>query len=303
MKQLLLLGVIIFSTVFGTNAQNVFRRDTIKSDYCEYRTGNFPLIITVPHGGKLVDSTLVLRTKENCPDPKFTTSYDSNTPELAELVDSIVFARTGKYPHIVFMNLKRTYIDVNRELINAVPKDCDELVNVYNRFYSNINSAKESIDNNFGAGLLLDFHAHGHKKQEIEIGYQIVKDSLNLSDEKLNVSGLESSCGIYNLIKTNKADQSFSDYIRGDNAFGTLLYKNGTPCIPHKDNPQPLDTKYFSGAYVTKSSGSCSGGTIDAIQLEFNRESRQMPDNRLKTAENLISTVQQFFNIHYNFKK
>lgn len=301
MKSLFITLVIVFMSAFSLFAQNGFIRDTIKNNYCEYRTGNYPLIITVPHGGRLVDSTFILRTKENCSDPKFAIPYDTNTPELAELIDSIVFARTGKYPHIVFMRLKRTYIDVNREMKYAVPVGCSKIVDVYNNFYTFINSAKQNITNDFGAGLLLDFHAHGHQKQEVEIGYQISKDNLNLSDEELNNAGLDTLCGIYNIVKINKLNQTFAQYLRGDNSFGTLLYNNGTPCIPHKYNPQPLDTKYFSGAYVTKSSGSCSGGTIDAIQLEFNGDSRKEPIKRIETVNNLVSTIEQFFEIHYNF--
>ena len=73
--------------------------------------------------------------------------------------------------------------------------------------------------------------------------------------------------------------------------------------MPHKENPRPLDNKDFSGAYVTKKSGTCSGGTIESIQLEFNGDSRREPDKRLETAENLVTTINQFFGIHYSFEK
>ena len=171
MKKYSTLLVLLFLCLCNLFAQEGFNRDTLISNYTEYRKGNYPLIVTVPHGGREIDSTLTLRTKVNCPDPKFTISYDSQTPELADLVDSIVFARTGKYPHIVIMKLKRTYIDVNRDIVNAIPIGCDKIVGIYNNFYENIALAKSSIDKQYGAGLLLDFHSHGHNKQEIEIGY------------------------------------------------------------------------------------------------------------------------------------
>ncbi len=279
-----------------------FSRDTVFNNYVEYRTGNFPLIITVPHGGQMLDSTLEVRTRENCPDPKFFTGYDTWTPELSEAVDSVVFARTGMYPHIVAMKLKRTYIDVNRTLENAIVTGCKETEAYYKEFFDQVNAAKKSITDVYGSGLLLDFHSHGHKKQEIELGYQITKDQMNMSDEELNSSDLMKNAGIYNLMKVNKQGQTFAQHLRGEYSFGTLLHKNGTPCIPHSENPQPLETKYFSGANVTKSSGSCSGGTIDAIQLEFHRESRNTPEARKETVENLITTVEQYLDLHYNFK-
>lgn len=283
--------------------EETFTRDTIRTAYTEFRTGNYPLIITIPHGGKILDSTLIPRTRENCPDPKFAVPYDSHTPELGELIDSIVFARTGKYPYMVFMKLKRTYIDVNRELTYAVAQGSREAEQIYNVFYEKIAEAKKGITDTYGSGLLLDLHAHGHAKQEVEIGYQIPLKQMNLSDGELNSSGLEKQSGIYNLVKTNKQNLNFAVLLRGDLSFGTLLFQYGTPCIPHSANKTPGETKYFSGGFLTRYNGSGNGGCIDAIQLEFNRDSRKEVTQRIKTAENIVSAVEKYLNLHYNLKK
>lgn len=283
--------------------EKAFRRDTLYTAYTEFRTGNYPLIITVPHGGKIRDSTLIPRTRKNCPDPKFAVPYDSHTPELAELIDSIVFARTGKYPYLVFMKLKRTYIDVNRELKYAVAQGSAEAEQIYNVFYEKIAEAKKRITDIYGSGLLLDLHAHGHAKQEIEIGYQIPSGEMNLSDEELNRSGLEKQSGICNLVKQNKQNLDFAALLRGDLSFGTLLFQYGTPCIPHSRNKTPGETKYFSGGFLTKYNGSGNGGSIDAIQLEFNRDSRKEIPERIKTAENIVSAVEKYLDLHYDLKK
>lgn len=287
----------------ATVPEKAFKRDTLLTAYTEFRTGNYPLIITVPHGGKIIDSTLILRTRENCPDPKFAVPYDSHTPELGELIDSIVFARTGKYPYLVFMKLKRTYIDVNRELKYAVAQGSKEAEQIYNVFYEKIAEAKKRITDTYGSGLLLDLHAHGHAKQEIEIGYQIPPGQLNLSDEELNRSGLEKQSGICNLVKQNKQNLHFAALLRGDLSFGTLLFQYGTPCIPHSTNKTPGETKYFSGGFLTKYNGSGNGGSIDAIQLEFNRDSRKEIPERIKTAENIVSAVEKYLDLHYDLKK
>ena len=74
----------------------VFTRDTIVNRYIEYRNGNFPLVISVPHGGSESNSSYTLRTKENCPDPQFSTVKDLYTIEFANLMDSIMHSLTGK---------------------------------------------------------------------------------------------------------------------------------------------------------------------------------------------------------------
>lgn len=280
-----------------------FVRQTLTSSYIEYRTGNFPLIITVPHGGSQTDLSLTLRTTTNCPDPEFTTVYDTNTPELAELIDSVVFAKTGKYPYVIFCRLKRTYIDVNRKLEYAIPQGSVAAKSIYDKFYDYIDQSKNLIFAKYGSGLLLDIHAHGHEKQEVEIGYQLSTSQLNLSDSEIDISNLAGQSGIYNLSKTVSSKQTFSQILRGDNSFGTLLKANGIDCIPHKSNPSPGSTPYFSGGYITKISGSGTGGTIDAIQLEFHRDSRNDPKLRKNTAEQLVKTIELFFNLNYNFKQ
>lgn len=279
--------------------ENTFRRDTVYEAYTEFRTGNYPLIITVPHGGRFLDSSLVIRTRENCPDPKFATPYDSHTPELAELIDSIVFARTGKYPYIVFMKLKRTYLDANRELQYAVAQGSKEAERIYRGFYDKIALAKKRVAQAYGAGLLLDLHAHGHAKQEVEIGYQIPLKQMNLSDEELDHSNLAKETGIYHLVQHNKQHIGFAQLIRGDLSFGTLLFEAGTPCIPHSKNKMPGTTKYFSGGFITRYNGSGNGGSVDAIQLEFNSASRKEPAKRRQTAENVVSAVEKYLELHY----
>ena len=287
----------------GGGGSDKFIRQTLTSSYIEFRTGNYPLIITVPHGGTLTDASLTLRTTSNCPDPEFTTVYDTNTPELAEMIDSVVFARTGKYPYVIFCRLKRTYIDVNRSIDYAIPRGNAAAKSIYDKFYSYIDQSKSLIFAKYGSGLLIDIHAHGHDKQEVEIGYQLSTSQLNLSDTEIDNSNLAGQSGIYNLYKTVSAKQSFSQILRGDNSFGTLLQTNGIACIPNKSNPSPGTTAYFSGGYITKSSGSGSGGTIDAIQLEFNRDSRNDSKVRKNTAEQLVKATELFFNLNYNFKQ
>lgn len=280
-----------------------FVRQTFTSSHIEFRTGNYPLIITVPHGGSQTDASLTVRTVSNCPDPEFSTVFDTYTSELGEMIDSVVFARTGKYPFIIFCRLKRSYIDMNRPVRYAIPQGNTAAKNIYDKFYSYIDQSKTMIVAKYGSGLLLDIHAHGHDKQEVEIGYQLSTSQLNLSDTEIDNNNLASQSGIYYLYKTVSAKQSFSQILRGDNSFGTLLQANGIACIPNKSNPSPGTTPYFSGGYITESNGSGSGGTIDAIQLETNYDCRKDTKARKNTAEQLFNTTDLFFKLNYVFKE
>jgi hypothetical protein len=192
---------------------------------------------------------------------------------------------------------------MNRSIEYAIPRGNAAAKNIYDKFYGYIDLSKSQIVSKYGSGLLLDIHAHGHDKQEIEIGYQLSSSQLNLSDSDIDKNNLAPQSGIYNLSKTVSATQSFSQILRGNNSFGTLLQANGIACIPNKSNPSPGTTSYFSGGYITQSSGSGSGGTIDAIQLEFNRDSRSDSKVRKNTAEQLYNTTDQFFKLNYVFTK
>lgn len=288
-----------------TPEEQAFIRRFSTKLYTEYRTGNYPLIITVPHGGKETSKTITVRTATNCPDPNFTTVLDTNTPELANAIDEAVFALTGKRPYYIEMKLKRTYLDVNRkkEYSRASGATEEEAEEIWDNFYKTIADAKKEIVEQYGAGLLIDIHAHGHAKQEVEIGYQISTKNLNKSDEELNSSGLEKSTGIYNLIKKNKQKVTFADHIRGKFSFGTLLNDFGTPCIPHSTNKFPGDDGYLSGGNITKANGSGTSGSIDAIQLEFNRDCKKDNDTRKETAQDIAQTVQKYLELHYDLMK
>ena len=133
--------------------------------------------------------------------------------------------------------------------------------------------------------------------------YQLTASELNLTDKELDDVLYANKSGISNLYKSVSSKQSFSQILRGDNSFGTLLKTNGIDCIPNKWNPSPGKTSYFSGGNITKLYGSCSGGTIDAIQLEFNSASRKEPDARKNTAKQLVKTVEQYYELNYKFKK
>ena len=98
------------------------KQQTVKIEkYVEYRQGNCPIILTVPHGGTVVESFLTLRNTANCPDPDFATDLDYNTRELADEIDKAFFQQTGKHPYMIIALIKRNHVDFNRKRSYAIP--------------------------------------------------------------------------------------------------------------------------------------------------------------------------------------
>ena len=284
------------------SSSSAFVRKVEVVNHIEYRTGNAPLIISVPHDGTETNDALVKRTKDNCPDPSFSTAQDIYTTQLANLIDSIYFAKTGKYPFMVIGRISRKYVDFNREQRYAVVEGSTKGVGIYSTYHNKAAAATASVTDKFGAGLLLDIHGHSHDIQQIELGYLLKSSILNLSNESLgsNTDYLK-KCSIYNLVKTNKSGSGFIDLLRGANSFGSILYKNGMACIPHSGNLSPGNNSYYSSGHITETHGSSNGtGVVDAIQCEFNKNAREEA-NRKKTAEAVVTSVIEFMNKHYKF--
>lgn len=75
--------LFIFLVPFSAKGQSFLSGKTYFSDkeYIEYFAGNMPLILTVPHGGLLVPSTIPNRNCAEC-----VTVMDTNTQELGRLI-------------------------------------------------------------------------------------------------------------------------------------------------------------------------------------------------------------------------
>lgn len=278
-----------------------FKRDTTFVNYVEYRTGNCPIVISVPHGGSLKDNSYVLRSENNCSDPDFTTVTDLYTIELANLIDSVFHARTGKYCYIIIGKIKRTYVDFNREAEYAVPIGASNNVKSYNTYHSSIRQAIKELKENFGSGFFIDLHGHGHAKKQIEIGYLLSRSELALSDDVLSSNGnYAKKSSIYHLYLLDKAHNSFAEIIRGNSSIGSIMKSYGLACVPNISSPNVGTDPYFSGGYNSKSYGSFNGlSNIDALQFEFDSESRTIL-NRKTTAVKFYESIYQFLSMHTN---
>ncbi|MBQ6300326.1 MAG: hypothetical protein IJK79_08125 [Bacteroidales bacterium] len=267
---------------------------TIKIEkYVEYRQGDCPVILTVPHGGTVVESFLTLRNTSNCPDPDFATDLDYNTRELVDEIDKAFFARTGHHPYMVISLIKRNHVDFNRQKSYAVPAGDTNIVIIYDAYHAYIAKAREEVSQTYGHGLLLDIHGQSHSEQ-IDLGYLLPVSRLNLSDETLDGGTYAASSSIAHLTRTNKEGLSFSKMLRGEKSFGAFLYRNGLECVPRPGNLSPGSTPYFYGGYTTRQYGSYGGGVVDAIQCEFRYSYRDTQSERLRCAAAVAKSIDEF---------
>lgn len=262
---------ILLSTFFicGVAVETVAQNPTFvpgqsyfgRNQYIEYIAGNSPYIVSAPHGGSLTPSEIPDRTSGE-------TVTDSNTRELVRAMGTAVFAREGRYPHIIICHLRRTKLDANRDLSEALEGSNPYAIEAWKEFQSFIDTAKQAVIREFGKGFYVDIHGHGHEIQRLELGYLLSSFSLSLSDNSLNGGSYGNSSSIRSLIPTSGI--TFSQLLRGSNSLGSMFESRGFPAVPSAMQPNPGSALYFSGGYNTARHGSSGGGQISGVQIECN---------------------------------
>ncbi|QOJ28846.1 MAG: hypothetical protein HRU80_08095 [Ignavibacteriales bacterium] len=258
--------------------------------YVEYIAGNLPIILSAPHGGDMKPSLIPDRTWG-------TTVNDFNTQELTRYLASEIFLKTGKYPHVIINRLARIKLDANRDSLEAAQENPLALRAWY-EYHAFIDTAKAIASGNYGAGLLIDMHGHGHELQAIELGYLLSSSDLSRTDIQLNSVTYRNKSSIRSLATVSPL--TFSELLRGPTSLGTLFVNNGFLAIPSATLTAPGSNPYFDGGYITERHGSKSGGTIDAIQLEFYRNGlRDTDQNARNFAKKLEQIIKTYMQIHY----
>ena len=276
-----------------------------RSNYTEYIAGNLPLIISAPHGGDTNPAELPNRT--NTSTYTVTTDPDLWTANLARAIRTAAFNRYGRYPHVVICRVDRAKVDCNRDIIEGA-QDNTNTQTLWREFHAYIGKAREQVSNNYGRGLYIDLHGHGHTIQRNEIGY-------DLSDSQLFKSSFSTSDETGSTIRalSSRSRQSFTDLVRGSLSLGGLLEERGFPCVPSPTSPNQgvsngVTNVYFNGGYNVQTYGTASGGTIDAIQIECNytnvraKSSTSTYDEdvavRALFASNLVASLDEYFKYH-----
>ncbi len=262
--------------------------------YCEYRAGDLPVIITAGHGGRLEPFDIPDRNCAGC-----VTVMDGNTMELAYQIDTALRARMGGLPHVVISRLHRRKLDPNREIVEAANGN-PVAEGTWREFHQFIIDAKKTARTTCGRALLIDLHGHGHTIQRLELGYLLDDGELRQSDATIDQS-FANRAAIRYLAANNHSDSRLSALLRGPAALGTLLEQRNYPAVPSASQPAPLSGEpYFDGGYITARHGSRDSLTVDAIQIEcHNTGVRNTFANRRAFASALANAIAEYLARHY----
>ncbi len=261
--------------------------------YIEYYAGDLPLIFSAPHGGSM--------SPEEIPDRTYgTTGADVYTKETALAIRDAVLNFTGHYPHIIISNLKRLKLDPNREIVEAAQGN-QWAEQAWNEYHGFIEIAKDTITANFGKGLYVDIHGHGHALKRLELGYLLSASTLFETDDQLNSTSYINSSSIRALAL--EASVNFAELLRGPKSLGTLFEEKGIQAIPSLNQPNPgSGNPYFTGGYSTRRHGSRDGGTISGVQIEAYRVGlRDTQANREQYAQVITEVFDEYFSEHFGW--
>lgn len=289
------IGIILFICSYACKEEvpEIIKPDA--ATFIEFKEGNMPLILTVSHGGNERPKWISDRV---CPDA--VNVQDEFTLELAqEIVEA--FAVNGTYkPYVILNKLHRSKVDLNRNRLDGTCGDPNS-EKAYDAFHGYVRDAKTRIEQHFSKGILVDIHGHGHEIQRIELGYLLYEEELRETDDAINQVPLLSYSSIQGLTQNNLKELTHSELLRGPFSFGTLLENRGYACVPSVSIPYPKSNEpYFSGGYITATYGSYSGGTIDAIQMECNRDRvRDSAKNRKAFAKAFVESILEFLQANY----
>ena len=237
---------------------------TDSQGYISYRVGNTPIIITVPHDGTLTPSTFPNRTGSS--------ARAENTRKVAEQFAYFFNANSnGLYPHIIYNNISRSKLDPDLNQMDGAQGNSYANLS-YGTYHSFLQTAIDSVEAYFDAGILLNLVEHNHSNQKVELGYLLSASDLDLTNLQLNSYSTQSSVSQIANISTS----SFAEVIRGYNSLGTLIVGRSYTsndvtysfeAVPTLDNPTIGSTDYSSGGYTIAQYGSSNGGKINGIDV------------------------------------
>lgn len=262
--------------------------------YTEVVIGDYPLVLSVPHGGDTAPDDILDRECDGVETVK-----DGGTVEMARAIQEEYKTVYGKTPSVLISHIARTKIDQNRDLEEAL---CDnvELTETWLFYHNYLDSLLQYSSQRFGKALFIDLHAHGHAIQRLELGHGLsiaelgyVYDGLEFPPHIPNYLGdLREKSTYHNLIKMEPA-LTLQKTLIGEHAFGTSMAERGFPSVPSKQDPFPkAGQQYFNGGFNTSFATSEEYPNVYGFQIESNSASRNSQERRKQFAKRLAESVE-----------
>jgi len=258
--------------------------------WAEYRVGDIPLVISVPHGGNLQTNLIADRT---CPGS--TTVTDANTIALARDIEAEFISKYGVRPYMIISHLSRKEVDHNREKEEGTCQDPMGMV-AWEWYHDRIDEALQAAVNQHGRAVLIDLHGHGHTNLRLELGYNLTTTNLTNIYNNINLSTLQNKSSISNLFVL-RPDLNFKDMIMDVPAFGTLMENDGVHSVPSLQDPHPQSGEsFFSGGYITSHYTSTTAyPNVYGWQIECHRVGLRDTDANRKAFAKVFSENMMYY--------
>lgn len=209
--------------------------------------GDWPIILSAPHGGTLRIPGVEKRTGEGISarrgkKPNFSLAFDRNVDKLAFRASDEIFKLTGHRPYVVVAHFTRANIDANRPAEDAY--EDPRCKPYYDEYHAALLQFRTEIIGKWRRGLLVDIHGHGGNPTTLIRGTADWQSVRHLVEE----FGKEALTG-------------------PDGLLGPLAAAGNNLVPPNSDNTAPEDSS-LNGGYITRHYGSFEGSNFDAIQFE-----------------------------------
>ncbi len=234
-------------------------------------SGDVPIILAAPHGGRDVIPGLAERRGEGV--ERFNPRSDSNTDVLTEQLADAIEKKFGKRPYLVIARFHRKYIDANRRDRHAY--ESQEAKVVYDAYHQALAKARIQVMDRWGRGILFDIHGQAVEPKAIV-------------------------CGTKNGTTTSHLVSRFGrEALIGETSVFGHLASQGIPIIPAVGS-EDRERVGYDGGYTVLTYGSGSWGTLDAVQLEVGNELRSkqaIPETVSKLTHAIAAFAKQYLSI------
>jgi len=268
------------------------------SKWVEFIPGTMPLVISVPHGGSVDPVGIPDRSCIGA-----VTTTDGRTISLARAIINACKKNYGVYPSVIICQLKRTKVDMNREIEIATCSN-DSMKAPWRFWHEMVDTAIASAINKFGQTIYIDLHGQGHTKQRLELGYLLSSTQLQTSSTSNNDSLYTNTSSLKNLIKGSMGKLKLKSLLTGPDAFGTWMAADSFPAVPSQQDPYPLSTDpYFDGGYNVQlftSKPNVFGWQIESNNIGVRDNSTSWNSFAEAFSKNIVRYINRYMNIDFS---
>lgn len=303
---LLLLIIFFRGKSDGQNTLNISlsgwdsgKKIVYENQWVEVIPGDIPLVISVPHGGRMKPKGIPDRHCKVVGQGTLARGVDGRTIETAGAIEVAFMEKYHKRPFIIISNISRNKVDQNRDLALAA---CGNKLaeKAWYDFHNSIDTALALAVKKFGYAIYIDLHGHGHKNNRLELGYSFTGPQLKeIYHHQGDLGKYAEHSSLQNYFKMNEKGD-LSDLLWGKKAFGTVIVKEGFAASPSRQDHYPAEGEaFFSGGYNTRRYTSPNYPNVFGWQIETNnRGVRDTKENRTLFAQGFVKAYTKFIKKH-----